>query len=61
MTAYRALNRPLGEAAMGRSCILDFSPGRGMPAAVRMPAVVQMSACQGRRFTDKRLIGAATG
>ena len=30
---------------MGRSCILDPPPGRGMPAAVRVPAVVRMPAC----------------
>ena len=40
---------------MGRSCILDFPPGRGMPAAVRMPA------CHSRRFKGERPIGAATG
>ena len=50
MTAYRALIRPSGEDAMGRSCILDSHPGRWMPAAVRMPAVVRMPACHSRRF-----------
>ena len=29
MTAYRALIRPSGEDAMGRSCILDSPPGAG--------------------------------
>ena len=29
MTAYRALIRPSGEDAMGRSCILDPPPGQG--------------------------------
>ena len=29
MTAYRALIRPSGEDAMGRSCILDSHPGAG--------------------------------
>ena len=62
MTAYRALIRPSGEDAMGRSCILDSppGPGRGMPAAVRMPAVVRMPACHSRRFKGERPIGAAT-
>ena len=55
MTAYRALIRPSGEDAMGRSCILDSPPGRWMPAAVRMPA------CHSRRFKGERPIGAATG
>ena len=35
---------------MGRSCILDSPAGRGMPAAVRRPAAVQMPAWHGRRF-----------
>ena len=61
MTAYRALIRPSGEDAMGRRCILDSPPGRGMPAAVRMPAVVLMPACHSRRFKGERPIGAATG
>ena len=61
MTTYRALIRPSGEDAMGRSYILDSHPGRWMPAAVRMPAVVQMPACHGRRFKGERPIGAATG
>ena len=63
MTAYRALIRPSGEDAMGRSCILvpPPPPGRGMPAAVRMPAVVRMPACHSRRFKGERPIGAATG
>ena len=61
MTAYRALIRPSGEDAMGRSCILDSHPGRGMPAEVRMPAVVRMPACHSRRFKGERPIGAATG
>ena len=63
MTACRALIRPSGEDAMGRSCILDSppSPGRGMPVAVRMPAVVQMCAYHSRRFKGERPIGAATG
>ena len=64
MTACRALIRPSGEDAMGRSCILDPPPpppGRGMPAAVRMPAVVRMPACHSRRFKGERPIGAATG
>ena len=52
---YRALIRPSGEDAMGRSCILDSHPGRWMPAAVWMPA------CHSRRFKGKRPIGAATG
>ena len=43
-----------GEDAMGRSCILDSHPCRGMPAAVRMPA------CHSRRFEGERPIGAAT-
>ena len=60
-TAYRALIRPSGEDAMGRSCILDSHPGRWMPAAVRMPAVVRMPACHSRRFKGERPIGAATG
>ena len=55
MTAYQALIRPSGEDAMGRSCILDSPQGRGMPAAVRMPA------CHSRRFKGKRTIGVATG
>ena len=55
MTAYRALIRPSGEDAMGRSCILDSHPGRWMPAVVRMPA------CHSRRFKGERPIGAATG
>ena len=55
MTAYRALIRPSGEDAMGRSCILDPPPGRGMPAVVRRPA------CHSRRFKGERPIGAATG
>ena len=46
---------------MGRSCILDSPQGRGMGAAVRMPAVVRMSACHSRRFKGERPIGAATG
>ena len=58
MTACRALIRPSGEDAMGRSCILA---GRWMPAAVRMPAVVRMPACHSRRFKGERAIGAATG
>ena len=61
MTAYRALIRPSGEDAMGRSCIVDSHPGRWMPAAVRMPAVVWMPACHSRRFKGERPIGAATG
>ena len=61
MTAYRALIRPSGEDAMGRSCILDSHPGRWMPAAVWMPAVVRMPACHSRRFKGERPIGAATG
>ena len=61
MTAYRALIRPSGEDAMGRSCILDSPPGRGMPAAVRRPAVVRMPACHSKRFKGERPIGAATG
>ena len=63
MTASQALIRPSGEDAMGRSCILDSPPppGRGMPAAVRMPAEVQMPDCHGRRFKGERPIGAATG
>ena len=44
---------------MGRRCILDAPPppprGRGMPAAMRMPA------CHSRRFKGERPIGAATG
>ena len=61
--AYRALIRPSGEDAMGRSCSLDSPPppGRGMPAAVQMPAVVRMPACHSRRFKGERPIGAATG
>ena len=59
--AYRALIRPSGEDAMGRSCILDSHPGRWMPVAVRMPAVVRMPACYSRRFKGERPIGAATG
>ena len=58
MTAYRALIRPSGEDAMGGSCILDSHPGRWMPAAVRMPAVVWMPACHSK---GERPIGAATG
>ena len=52
---------------MGRSCILDSPPGRGMPAVVRMsaagrvPAVVRTPACHSRRFKGERPIGAATG
>ena len=49
---------------MSRSFILHPPPpppGRGMPAAVRMPAVVRMSACHSRRFKGERPIGAATG
>ena len=61
MTTYRALIRPSGEDAMGRSCILDSHPGRWMPAALRMPAVVRMPACHSRRFKGERPIGAATG
>ena len=61
MTEYRALIRPSGEDAMGRSCILDSHPGRWMPAAVRMPAVVRVPACHSRRFKGERPIGAATG
>ena len=49
MTAYRALIRPSGKDAMGRSCILDSPPGRGMPA------------CHSRRFKGERPTGAATG
>ena len=41
---------------MGRSCILDCPPpGRGMPAAVRMPA------WHSRGFKGEGPIGAATG
>ena len=61
MTAYRALIRPSREDAMGRSCILDSHPGRWMPAAERMPAVVRMPACYSRRFKGERPTGAATG
>ena len=61
MTAYRALIRPSGEDAMGRSCILDSHPGRWMPVAVRMPAEVRMPACYSRRFKGERPIGAAIG
>ena len=61
MIAYRGLIRPSGEDAMGRSCILDSPPGRGMPAAVQMPAVVRRPACHSRRFKGERPIGAATG
>ena len=61
MTTYQALIRPSGEDAMGRSYILDSHPGRWMPAAVRMPAVVLMPACHSRRFKGERPIGAATG
>ena len=46
---------------MGRGCILDSHPGRWMPMAVRMPAVVRMPACHSRRFKGERPIGAATG
>ena len=53
MTASRALIRPSGEDAMGRSCILDAPPPP--PTAVRMPA------CHSRRFKGERSIGAATG
>ena len=53
--------RPSGQDAMGRCCIQDSHPGRGMPAAVRRPTVVQMPACHGRRFKGERPIGAATG
>ena len=60
-TAFQALIRPSGEDAMGRSCILDSPPGRWMPAAVRMPAVVRTPACHSRRFKGERPIGAATG
>ena len=59
--AYRALIRPSGEDAMGRSCILDSPPGRWMPVAVRMPAVVRMPACHSRRFKGERPIGATGG
>ena len=55
MTAYRALIRPSGEDAMGRSCILDSHPGRWMPAVVRMLAY------HSRRFKGERPIGAAAG
>ena len=54
-------DRPSGEDAMGRNCILDSAPGRGMLAAVRMPAVVRMPACLSRRSKGGRPIGAATG
>ena len=57
----KALIRPSGEDAMGRSCILDSPRGRGMPAAVQMPAAVRMPPCHGRRFKGERPIGAATG
>ena len=46
---------------MGRSCILESAPGRGMPAVVRMPAAVRMPVCHNRRFKGERPIGAATG
>ena len=36
-------------------------PGRGMPTAVRRPAVVRMPACHSRRFKGERPIGTATG
>ena len=39
---------------MGRSCILDSNPGRWMPAAVRMPAVVWMPACHRRELNRHR-------
>ena len=56
MTAYRALIRPSGEDAKGRSCILDPHPqGRGMPSVVWRPA------CHSRRFKGEGPIGAATG
>ena len=61
MTTYRALIKPSGEDATGRTCILDSHSGRWMPAAVRMPAVVRMPACHSRRFKGERPIGAATG
>ena len=46
---------------MGRSCILDSHPGRWMPTALRMPAVVQMPAGHSRRFKGERPIGAGEG
>ena len=63
MTAYRALMRPSGEDAMGRSCILDSPPPQAvqMLATVWMPAAVQMPACHARRFKGERPVGAATG
>ena len=54
MTAYPALIRPSREDAMGRGCILDSHPGRWMPAAVQMPSVVRMPACQGREANRRR-------
>ena len=57
----QALIRSSGEDAMGRSCILDSHPGRWMPTAVRMPAVVWMPAYHSRRFKGEGPIGAATG
>ena len=46
----------------GQKVHSGFPPrGRGMPAAVRMPAVVLMPPCHGRRFKGERPIRAATG
>ena len=46
------------EDAMGRSCILDSHSGRWMPAAMRMPTVVQMLACDSSRFKGEGPLGA---
>ena len=45
MTAYRALIRPSGEDAMGRSCILDSHPGRWI--LLRASALPRASTCLG--------------
>ena len=46
----------------GQKLHSGFPPrGRGMPTAVRLPAVVRMPACHSRRFKGERPIGAATG
>ena len=56
MTASRALIRPSGEDAMGRSCILDPPPPQagGCPRQCGCP-------CHARGFKGERPIGTATG
>ena len=51
---------PRGPTPRGLGC-RPPPQGRWMPAAVRMPAVVQTAACHSRRFKGERPIGAATG